>query len=215
MDLSRRLVPARTALRRGVLRHRRPLAALLLALAAVLAVRAVAPAPPPSVAVLVAARDLPAGRALAPGDVATARLPPDAVPDGVVSPSEAPLGRPLAAPLRAGEPLTDVRLVGPGLGAGLPADTVAAPVRLADGAQAALLRAGERIDLLSTDPRAAPGASEVLATGAVVLAVPEPPATGDGALPGRLVVLGLRAGEARHVTAAAVSGYVTYTWSRG
>ena len=63
----------------------------------------------------------------------------------------------LAGPVRAGEPLTDVRLVGASLAAAYPG-AVAVPVRLPDAGMAALLRVGDRIDLVAADPRAPPPA---------------------------------------------------------
>ncbi|WP_418060359.1 SAF domain-containing protein [Pimelobacter simplex] len=213
MDLLGPLARTRATLRRHLLRHRRLLAALLLAGATASSLHVLAPPDPPTAAVLVAARDLPAGRVLAPGDLTSAPLPPGVLPAGAVPPGSPPLGRALAAPLRRGEPLTDVRLVGPGLATGQPSGTVAVPIRLADAGQAALLAAGDVLDLLATDPRGA-DPSRVLARAAVVLAVPEASAAEDGALPGRLVVVALRSSDVYHVTAASVASYVTYTWSR-
>ncbi|GAA3671616.1 hypothetical protein GCM10022237_34120 [Nocardioides ginsengisoli] len=209
--LARRLADARQQLRRRLLRRRRLIAALLLAGAAALAMRTLAPPAPPTAALLVAAHDLPAGQALGPGDLTVARVPPGLVPAGAAA--RPPLGGILAAPLRAGEPVTDVRLVGRGLGTTQPAGTVVAPVRLSDAGQVALLSPGDRIDLIGADPQH--GTSEPLASGAVVLAVP-PAGMGasDGALAGRLVVLGLRSGDLYHVSGASVAKYVTYTWSR-
>lgn len=192
-----------------MLRRRRLIAALLLGGAAAVAVRSVAPPEPATAALLVAARDLPAGQALRPGDLVTMRVPPAAVPTGT---AEDPVGRRLAAPLRAGEPVTDVRLVGPDLGAAQPAGTSTVPVRLTDAGQVALLTPGDRITLLGTDPQA--GATRVLAREATVLAVPDPASAADGALPGRLVVLALDSEAVYHVTAASAAEYVTYTWSR-
>ncbi len=211
MDSSarRRVADALTEVRRRVLRRRRPLAALLLAGALAAALHALAPPDPPSTPVLVAERDLPAGHVLARGDLASVAVPDGVVPEGVV---RAPEGRTLAAPVRAGEPVTDVRLVGAGLVSGQPAGTVAVPVRLSDAGQAALLAAGDRIDLYATDPRG--GTSVALSPAALVLAVPES-AAADGGLPGRLVVLALPEERVDEVTAAAVASYVTYTWRRG
>ncbi len=192
-----------------MLRRRRLIAALLLGVATALALRTLAPPPPVSTTVLVAARDLPAGRALESGDLVTARVPPGVVPEGVV---DDPVGRELAAPLRAGEAVTDVRLVGAELARAQPAGTVSAPVRLTDAGQAALLRPGDRISLLGTDPQA--GTTRELTRSATVLAVPDPARASDGALPGRLVVLALEAGDVYHVTSASASALVTYTWSR-
>ncbi|MEN3358675.1 MAG: pilus assembly protein CpaB [Mycobacteriales bacterium] len=112
---------------------------------------------PPGVPVLVAARDLAAGAALAPADVRVAAIPVDLVPAGAIRSLGAITGRVAAGPLRRGEPLTDARLLGRGLTAGLsPPESVAVPVRLADGQTAALVRPGDRVDLLATVVDAGP-----------------------------------------------------------
>ncbi len=192
-----------------MLRRRRLIAALLLGVGAAVAVRSVAPPAPATATLLVAARDLPAGREVAAADLVPVEVPPDAVPEGL---ARAPVGRRLAAPVRAGEAVTDVRLVGPALGTAQPAGTVTVPLRLSDAGQVALLTPGDRISLLGTDTQA--GTTEVLARDATVLAVPDPSAGADGALPGRLVVLALDSSVVYHVTSAAAAEYVTYTWSR-
>lgn len=214
--------------------HRRLLAALLTAAAVAATVEALAPPEPRTVAVTVAARDLPAGRALASGDLTTARLASAAVPDGAVRPSA---GAILAAPMRRGEPLTDARLVGPSLAAAHPG-LVAVPIRLPDAAMAALLDPGDRIDLYAVaaggDPSAPAGAGAaaadgaaggagagaggaiLLATDVLVLAVPAADAAGtangaDG-LSGRLVVVGLGPGDVPAVTASSVRAFLTYAY---
>lgn len=192
-----------------MLRRRRLIAALLFGVGAAVAVRSVAPPAPATATLLVAARDLPAGREVAAADLVPVEVPPDAVPEGL---ARAPVGRRLAAPVRAGEAVTDVRLVGPALGTAQPAGTVTVPLRLSDAGQVSLLTPGDRISLLGTDTRA--GTTEVLARDATVLAVPDPSAGADGALPGRLVVLALDSSVVYHVTSAAAAEYVTYTWSR-
>src|SRR6476661_8890051 len=107
-----RLTSLHRSVRRAVLTRRRLLAGVLAAVAVASGVRAATAEAPPAVAVLVAAHDLPAGTVLGPDDLARAAYSPGSVPDGLAS---APAGRTLAAPLRAGEPVTDVRLVGPAL----------------------------------------------------------------------------------------------------
>ncbi len=156
---------------------------------------------------LVAARDLPAGQLLRIEDLVEQQVAPGVVPEGVVG---APAGRLLAAPLREGEPVTDVRLVGAGLAQSPPPGTVVVPIRLSDAGQAALLTVGDRIDLLATDPQA--GTTEELAREVTVLAVPEAGISGDGALPGRLIVAAVSANDAPTVAGASVATYVTYTW---
>lgn len=208
-SLRHRAADTLTRVRRRVLRRRRPLAVVLAAGALAAALHTLAPPPPPSTGVRVADRDLPAGHVLTDGDLVEVAVPPDVVPEGVVAD---PAGRVLAAPLRAGEAVTDVRLVGPDLASAQPADTVALPLRLSDAGQAALLTVGDRIALLTTDPQA--GTAELLADEALVLAIPDARHAGDDALPGRVVVVGLAQEDVDEVTSAAVTAYVTYTWRR-
>ncbi|SOC47236.1 Flp pilus assembly protein CpaB [Blastococcus aggregatus] len=165
----------------------RRIAAVLLAVTAVaLAVRPGPPADaatPEAVPVVVAARALEAGRALAAGDLTVGRYPAGTAPTGVVPDPDLLIGRVLAGAVRPGEPLTDARLVGPGLTALLPEGEVAAPVRLADLAVAALVRTGDRVDVLATAPGAAE--AELLAAGVRVLAAG---GSGDDPAAGLLLV---------------------------
>ena len=195
--------------RRAVLRRRRLLAALLTGVAVATGVHAVAAPPPPRVRVPVAAHDLVAGSVVSTGDLVDASFAPGSVPDGVEA---APEGRTLAAPVRAGEPVTDVRLVGPALAASHPGLT-ALPVRLPDAGMAGLLRVGDRIDLVAADPQGS-GAS-VVAADVPVLAVPSAPAAdgSSGALPGRLVVVGAEPAEVPAIADAAVRYFLTFAYA--
>ncbi|WP_372734582.1 SAF domain-containing protein [Nocardioides sp.] len=192
-------------LRRGILRRRRLLAALLSGIAVATSIRALAPPPEPSVVALVAAHDLPAGTTLGADDVRAVAFRPGTVPDGL---EPDPQGRILAAPVRRGEPITQTRLVDPSLTAGLPG-VVAAPVRLPDAAMVSLLRAGDRIDLLAADPQGGP--PEVVAHAARVLGLPA--ATAGDPLPGRLVLLGLDAAEVPVVAGASVTHFLSVAYS--
>jgi hypothetical protein len=62
--------------------------------------------------------------------------------------------------------------------------TVSAPVRIADAATVALLRPGDRVDVVAAPETAAGGDARVVARGARVTKVPEPvdEAAGSGAL---------------------------------
>ena len=141
------------------------------------------------------------------------------------------LGRLVAGPVRRGEALTDVRLLGPGLlgpgllgpgllGPGLlgaasgPSQLVAVPVRVAEPATAALLRAGDRIDVLAASAAGGPAPAEggpasaagpaatVVATGLTVLALPP---LGDTAGEGALLVLAADRATAARLAAAALT----------
>jgi Flp pilus assembly protein CpaB len=154
-----------TSLRRAAAVRRRPLAALLAGLAVLVALSAVRPAAAPTVTVLAAARDLTAGAPLAVADLRPLALPAAAVPAGALRPGAAVLGRLVAGPVRAGEPLTDVRLLGPALLAAFGRGLVAVPVRFADAGAVALLHAGDRIDVLTAPPDGGPS--------------PDPPPSGE------------------------------------
>jgi pilus assembly protein CpaB len=209
-------------LRRAVLARRRLLAALLAALAVLSAVRAAAEPAVPTGPVAVAARDLPGGTTVRGSDLRVEQLPVDAMPLGS-TPDAAPLiGRVLAAPLREGEPVTDVRVVAPGLLDGFPG-LVAVPVRVADPATVDLLAAGDRVDVVAASPDS--GRAEVVVPDAQVAAVPQPSAR-DGAAAGSmagsmngltaggLVVLVVTEPQALSLAGAAVSSVLSVVLSR-
>jgi Flp pilus assembly protein CpaB len=202
-----RLVDRLRPVRRAVLRRRRLIAALLTGIAVAAGVHAAAGPAPATVPVQVAARDLPAGARIGAADLETVRFAPGSAPEAA---ADDPVGEVLAAPLRSGEPVTDVRLVGPELTAGRP-DLVAVPVRLPDPGMVALLDVGDRIDLLATDPQA--GGATAVATDVPVLAIPgADDQTSASGLPGRLVVVGAEATEVNALAEAVVRSVVTYTW---
>ena len=67
-----------------MLARRRLLAAILTAGAVAAGLHSVVGPPPPTVVLTTAARDLPAGTVLGPGDLSTVEVPPEAIPAGVV-----------------------------------------------------------------------------------------------------------------------------------
>ena len=204
----RRLTRILRRVRRAVLARRRLLAALLTGVAVAVGVQAATAPPPPSVGVLTAARDLPAGAVLGSDDLVTVDFAPGSVPTGATRDA---VGRTLAAPVRRGEPVTDVRLLGPALTAGTP-ELTAVPVRLPDAGMVELLEVGDRIDLIATDPQGA-GAS-VVATGVPVLALPSGSAETDASgQPGGLVVVGVASTEVTALADAGVRLFLTYSFS--
>lgn len=197
----------REELLRVVSRHRGALAGLLATAAAAAALGVVAPSSEQGVAVLAAARDVPAGSVLVAEDVEVVRLPRRAVPDGAVVSAEDAVGRAVAGAVRAGEALTDVRLVGAGLLLGLPSGTTAVAVRLADAGAARLLRAGDVVDVLAAPTSGSEvGEAVVVAAEVSVLAVPEPdPDSVASALDGALVVVAAPRATAAALASAAVT----------
>lgn len=191
-----------------MLRRRRLLAALLTGVAALVGMRTVTAPPEPTVAVLVAAHDLPAGTTLTADDLTSVRFRPGSQPDGL---AVDPVGELVASPVRRGEPLTDARLLGSRLVGSHPG-MVATPVRLPDAAMVSLLRAGDLVDVLAADPQGGP--TTVVASDALVLAVPAVSEdVAADALPGRLVVLGLADTEVVEVAGASLTRFLTVAYS--
>ncbi len=212
-ELRERIGHAVSTVRRAVLRRRRLLAFVCAAGAVLAVLRVVAPPDPTTIEVLVAAHDLPAGQVVDADDVELRAVPPDVVPTGLVDRADA-LGRTVAAPMRRGEPLTDVRLVSESLLAGYPG-LIAVPVRIPDGGAVGLLAVGDRVDVLAADPTGRSDA-EVVAVGAPVIALPldDPDAgaaTLTGSLGGRLVVLGATRETALRLAGQATRGLLSVT----
>jgi pilus assembly protein CpaB len=192
---------------------RRLAAVLLVAVAAVLAV---AGAAAPSVAgtpVVLARRDLAPGAAVGPDDVGVVARSPDGVPAGALPAVGDAVGRSPVGPVRAGEVLTDVRLVGPEAAraaVGVP-DAAGVPLRLADPAVAALVRAGALVDVVGgagAGGGGLGGGGVVLARGARVLTV-LPGEERTASVP--LVLVALPGPDAARVAAATVGQEVTLT----
>jgi Flp pilus assembly protein CpaB len=192
-----------------VLARRRSLAAVTAAVAVLATVQAARPPGDHTIPVTVAAQDLASGTKLTSGDLEIRQLPADSAPHGLET---HPVGRTLAAPMRQGEPITDVRLVAPALTAGYPG-RVAMPVRIADADMVGLLRVGDRVDLVAADPRS--GTATYAALDVPVLALPIPPDEGGpSSLGGRLVVVAALPDEVGQVAAASATDLLSVVLSR-
>ncbi|MBM6402138.1 SAF domain-containing protein [Phycicoccus sonneratiae] len=183
--------------RRSVLR--RVLSAGCLVAAAATGLQLVRPPPPPTVEVLVAATDVPAGAVLGAPDLQVVRVPVAARQPGALTAVGAAAGRRSASALAAGEAVTRTRLVPRTPAEGLTAGSVALHVGLADPAAADVLAAGQPVSVFPAV------GGPLLARDATVLAV-DPPAPSDlgslgGGGPPRGVLLELPAGSAERVLA--------------
>lgn len=124
---------------------------LLLALASAVSGKPAAEPLTRTAPVVVAASDLPAGHQLTRADLTVMRWPPQLRPAGALDDPSALTGRRLAGPVGDGEPITNIRLVGADLAAGLPHRLVAAAVALGDDHAVELVRPGNLVDLLESD----------------------------------------------------------------
>lgn len=176
-----------------------------------LALDAVRPPEEARTAVLVAARSLDAGTVLGPGDFRELAFPLALAPDDAAPQVE---GRALAVGVPAGTPLVEGVLASEDLVAAAPEGTVASPVRLADPELAALLGAGDRVDVLSAGIEG--GTVQVLAERALVLAGPAATPSPEGGLFGGatpprsgLVVLAVSPQEASDIAAHSASSVLS------
>ncbi|WET78684.1 SAF domain-containing protein [Amycolatopsis sp. QT-25] len=167
----------------------------------------------PGTAAVVSARDLPAGTVLRAGDLKLVDLPDDVRPQGAIGRPDSAEGRMLVGAARAGEVLTDVRLLDAAIpGSGDPQSSTV-PVRLADAGVAELLRPGQRVDVVAAAE--AGREASVLADLAVVAAVGEqgdrePKTTGTRSK-GPLVLLSLPTAIATRVAATSLDRSITVT----
>lgn len=166
--------------------------------------------PPPTTPVVVAARDLAAGSVLTGADLRTVPMPDAVLPAGAARSVAGLAGRVAAGPMRRGEPVTDARVVGPGLTAGLPVGSAAVPVRLAEPETATLVRAGDRVDVLGAPvgpDGTGTGDAVEIATGVRVLAV----LAGQQAADGAVLVVAAAGRAARALAGAAARHRITVT----
>ncbi|MEP6759849.1 MAG: Flp pilus assembly protein CpaB [Sporichthyaceae bacterium] len=215
----------RRDLRAALTRHRRLLAAGLLAGSTACAISVLAPAPPPTSPVAAAAHDLAGGTTITAEDLRIVNVPRESVPTGAIIDEAQLTGRVLAVPVRAGETITDVRLVGPALLAGYGERLVAAPVRIADAGSARLLQPGDVIDVLAADSATETAAGEtavtearLVASGVRVVAVPrevESALSGASFEVGALVVLATTSQTAARLASAAVTSRLSLTITAG
>jgi hypothetical protein len=195
-----------TRRRRGGRRIRWVRRALAVALFLLAGAMALAPRSRPTGADLVwtAAHSLPAGATLSAVDLSA--TPATGPPDGAFPTTTPIAGRVLAAPVRRGEILTDVRLVGragPDPGPG----RVAVPVRPSDGGTVSLLTPGVHVAVVGVTQD---NEVRTLARDAVVLSVHGPPGgsvLADSSAPA-LVVLAVPAAEADDIVALALTGTI-------
>ncbi|HEY9291898.1 MAG TPA: RcpC/CpaB family pilus assembly protein [Microlunatus sp.] len=150
--------------------HRRKLAVLAAMGAAVAGISAATPEPPPSATVVVAAHQLSGGRQLTESDLSTRSVPQSTVPVDALTDPQRLIGRTLVAPLSEGSVLTALSVLGvrPDTHPGL----VIAPLRISDAAVVGLLRVGDRVDVVASDPESGT-AARVIADQVRVVTIPK------------------------------------------
>ncbi|AZG45211.1 SAF domain-containing protein [Gordonia insulae] len=157
-------------------------------------------------AIVVAAHDLMPGRAVVATDLAIREIPGGLIPAGALRLTADGVGRTVAGRVRAGEVITDTRLLSARLPAQLTGrpDARLVPVRLSDETVTSLLREGDVVDVLTAGDEQ-PGSTSVLARGAVVALSSVSPDNGvlaSGRSGARPVLLAMAESAAHRVAAA-------------
>ncbi len=190
-------------------RARRIAASALVVLAGVAALR-----PDPDgdrTSVLVAARELIPGVVLTSDDIRLESRSAATLPDGIQTDPAVLIGATPAGPVRRGEVLTDVRVLGSRLAESTAGpDARIVPLHLADNAVLDLIRTGDVVDILAAPDSDTDADPRVIATNAVVVLVSAKP---KGATAGndRVVLVALPAQSANSVAGAALVQSVTLT----
>lgn len=156
-------------IRAALFDHRRPLAAILATLAVLAGLQSLQPSDAGS-PVVVAARDLRSGHVITASDLDVVDFPATARPSNVLSRADA-VGRRVAGPVRAGEPMTDRRVIEPRDLSGHGDDAVLTMVRLDDPSVVAGLRVGDRVDVVASVVDAETP-TRVVARGATIAILP-------------------------------------------
>lgn len=173
-------------------------------------------------AVVVAARDIPAGTKLTAAHLTIAAVPMGARPEAAIADPASVIGRTTLVPVPAGIPIFSGVYSGGDLVAQAPPGTVVVPIKLESSA-AELLRPGDHIDVLTTavgtgqgwaNPDDGPTEPRSLARRALVL--PDGGRLGDGGGSGllssvsssgtQLTLVAVAAQEAPQLTAQSLSG---------
>ncbi|MGH3951144.1 MAG: SAF domain-containing protein [Pseudonocardiaceae bacterium] len=187
---------------------RRIAAALMFGLAIVLAVLPTRAGGEHTTPMVVTSRDLAAGSPITAADLRMVAAPPALVPSGALPSVDVAVGRMLASSARAGEPLTDARLVGVDDARGHGSDA-AVPIRLADAGVADLLYPGAKVDVVTLG--SGEQARRVLARNATVVTVTAAQNSGSAASSGRLVLIAVPVDTATLLAAASLNQPVTVT----
>lgn len=161
-------------LHRFVFEHRRLLAAICTGLAVLAALSALRTSPS-GTAVLVASRDIASGHVITADDLDTKPVPASSVPAHPLSRSAA-IGRRVAGPMRAGEALTDYRVLRADALKGYGADSVLTTVRVAEADGLTGIQVGDHVDVVAVDPD---GETKATVVARKVEVVTVPAATGD------------------------------------
>ncbi|OYN88451.1 SAF domain-containing protein [Parenemella sanctibonifatiensis] len=189
--------------------HRRLASALLAGLAVLVSLTILTPAPDATAPAVRVRADVPATRALTAADLEVVELPAYALPrEHLTDPNDA-IGLLPTSPLIAGQILTPASVLAPR--AGEAGDERVVTVPLSDPSVLAVLRVGDRLDLLWVD--SSTGEATMIAQGARVVALPQSDAGPlGGVTTSGTVLVAVSPADAVALARASVNGRIVPVW---
>lgn len=170
-----------------------------------------------TVRVVTATRDVAPGHLVAPEDLVIGEFPVDHLPDGTLTEIGDIVGSTVAGPVRRGEIITDVRILGSRLARESTGtdDARIVPVRLADAAVSDIVRSGDIVDVLTVgadtpDEQTNDSNATILASDAVVVLVTAAESTRNQRE--QVIMLALPTDAATRVAAASLVNAITVTF---
>lgn len=152
-----------------IIRYRREISAVLAGLG-ILILISIIRSLSPSVPVIVASSDLPAGSKLSANDFGTTKIPSSLSWPGIISNQELIIGKVTSHAIDAGQPISKSDLIGPDLLAGFSENKIAISIPLGSNRSEAFLASGNHINVYAAQSGMA---AELVAINAVVLFIPQ------------------------------------------
>lgn len=152
-----------------IIRYRREISALLAGLG-ILILISIIRSLSPTVPVIVASSDLPAGTKLSSSDFGTTKITRALSWPGLISNQELIIGKVTSHAIDAGQPLSKSDLIGSDLLAGFPDNKIAVSIPLGSNRSEAFLTSGNHVNVYAVQSGMA---AELVAFNAVVLFVPQ------------------------------------------
>ncbi|KJF21367.1 flagellar biosynthesis protein FlgA [Rhodococcus sp. AD45-ID] len=170
-----------------------------------------------TVQVVTAARDVAPGQLVTDDDLGISEFSADHLPDGTLTDFADVVGSTVAGPVRRGEIVTDVRVLGSRLARESTGtdDARIVPVRLADAAVSDIVRSGDIVDVLTVEAdtpneQTNDNNPTILASGAVVVMVTAAESTRNQQE--QVIMLALPTEAATRVAAASLVNAITVTF---
>ena len=192
-----------------IIRYRREISAVLAGLG-ILILISIIRSLSPTVPVIVASSDLPAGSKLSANDFGTTKIPSSLSWPGIISTQELIIGKVTSHAIDAGQPISKSDLISSDLLAGFSENKIAISIPLGSNRSEAFLASGNHINLYAAQSGMA---AELVAFNAVVLFIPQNTSSGFSFESSSEKSLILAVNQSESAAIAAYIGNGTFTFA--